>query len=149
MGELANGRNRTKRNSRVPTGFAAQHLVFGELKKRGFDVQPGPRELMLVRASVSPPTPVRVKTAHVTPWYVRRASFVGGLANQVTVFVLIGLEGNSKSARFFVVKNADLIAHFRQTAKPESARKSYNRRSYGYIDYKSVEKYEDNWKILE
>jgi hypothetical protein len=49
---------------------------------------------MLVRAGDSPPMPIRVKTAHVTPWYVRRANFVGRLANQVTVFVLIGLEGN-------------------------------------------------------
>ena len=149
MSEIANGTNKTNRKSRVPSGFAGRHLVFGELKKRGFDAQLGPREHeMLVRAGDSPPLPVRVKTAHVTPWYVRRANFVGRLANQVTVFVLIGPEGNSRSARFFVVKNEDLLAQFRTTANWESTRKSSNRKAYGYIDSKSVEQYEDNWMIL-
>jgi len=149
MGELANGVKSATRKSRVPARFSGKHLVFDELKKRGFDAQLGPREHeMLVRAADSPPTPIRVKTAHVTPWYVRRANFVGRLANQVTVFVLIGLEGNSRSARFFVVKNEDLLAQFRATANWESTRKSSNRKAYGYIDSRSVEKYEDNWMIL-
>jgi hypothetical protein len=150
MGELASGPNRTRRKRRVPAGFASKHLVFGELKKRGFDAQLGPREHeMLVRAGDSPPMPVRVKTVHVTPWYVQRASFVGRLANQVTVFVLIGLEGNSESARFFVVRNKDLMAYFRHTVNWQGVRKQPNKKVYGYIDSKSVEQYEDNWDILE
>jgi hypothetical protein len=146
----ANGARRTRRKSHIPAGFAGKHLVFGELKKRGFDAQLGPREHeMLVRAGDSPQRPIRVKTAHVAPWYDRRASFVGRLANQVTVFVLIRLEGNSKSVRFFVVKNGDLLTHFRPTAIWEGVRRLTNKKTYGYIDSKSVEKYEDNWALLE
>jgi hypothetical protein len=149
MGELANGVKSATRKARVPARFAGKRLVFDELKKRGFDAQLGPREHeMLVRAANSPPTRVWVKTAHVTPWYVRRANFGGCLANQVTVFVLIGLEKNSTSARFFVVKNEHLLANFRATANWESTRKSSNRKAYGYIDSKSVKQYEDNWMIL-
>jgi hypothetical protein len=123
--------------------------VFGELKERGFDAQLGPREHeMLVRAGDSPPMRIRVKTTHSTPWYVRRRTFVGSLANEVTVFVLLGLEGNAKSARFFVAKNRDLEAHFRVASNCEGISKPPNIRSYGYIDYEFVEKYEDNWGIL-
>jgi hypothetical protein len=150
MGELANVAGRTRRKSRIPAGFAGKHLVFGELIKRGFEAQLGPRKHeLLVRAGDSPPRPIRVKTAHVTPWYDRRANFAGRLANQVTVFVLIGLEGNSRSVRFFVVKNGDLLTHFRQTALWEGVRKLTNKKTHGYIDSKSVEKYEDNWALLE
>jgi hypothetical protein len=146
MGQLVNGAKRTTRKSRLPA--AGRHLVLG-LKKRGFDAQLGLREHeMLVRTCSSLPTPVRVKTAHVTRWYDRRASFVGRLANQVTVFVLIGLEGNSKSVRFFVVKNGDLLVHFRSTENLEGTHKQTDKKVYGYIDSKSVEKYEDNWVIL-
>jgi hypothetical protein len=149
MSEVADGTNKTNRKSRVPAGFAGQHLVFGELKKRGFDAQLGPRDNeMLVRVGDAPPTPIRVKTAHVTPWYVRWASFVGHLADQVTVFVLIGFDGNPKSARFFVARNRDLMAYFRPTANGQGVRKQSSRKVYGYIDSKSVEKYEDNLVIL-
>jgi hypothetical protein len=150
MREIANGTKKTNRKSRVPSGFAGRDLVFSELKKRGFDAQLGPREHeMLVRAGDSPPTPIRVKTAHVTPWYVRWTSFVGHLANQVTVFVLIGLDVNPKSARFFVVRNGDLMAYFRPMANGQGVRRQRNRKAYGYIDSESVEKYENNWVILE
>ena len=68
-----------------------------------------------------------------------RASFDEGLANQVTVYVLLGLERGAKSARFFVARNRDLAARFRRppTSNP-----------IGLIDAKSVEQYEDNWEIL-
>jgi hypothetical protein len=92
MGELADGVKSATRKSRVAARFAGKHLVFDELKKRGFDAQLGPRENeMLVRAGDSPPTRVQVKTASVTPWCVRRPSVLGHLANQVTVLVLLGL----------------------------------------------------------
>jgi hypothetical protein len=42
-------------------------------------------------------------------------------------------------ARFFVVKNSDLAAEFRQPP---------TWKAFGFIDVKSVEKYEDNWDIL-
>jgi hypothetical protein len=129
VSEVPDGTNRTKRKPRVPVGFAGQHLVLCELKKRGFDAQLGPVNDMLVRAGDAPPTPVRVKTTHVTRWYVRWTSFVGDLANQVTVFVLIGLDGNPNSVRFFIVRNRDLMAYFRPAANGQRVRKQSNRKA--------------------
>ena len=76
---------------------------------------------------------------HLTPWYVRRASFEGSLADQVTVYVLLELERGVKSARFFVARNRDLAARFRRspTSNP-----------IGFVDAKSIEKYENNLEIL-
>jgi hypothetical protein len=42
-------------------------------------------------------------------------------------------------ARFFVVKNSDLAGQFRQPP---------TWKAFGFIDVESVEKYEDNWDIL-
>jgi hypothetical protein len=138
MGETAGERFRRKRKSRVPAG---EDLVMGELLRRGFEAQFSDRKehLLLVRAGDSVQKPVQVKTAHSSPWYVRRARFEGSLADQVTVYVLLGLERNVKSARFFVARNRDLAAWFRRspTSNP-----------IGLIDAKSVEKYENNWDIL-
>jgi hypothetical protein len=113
----------------------------GELLRRGFDVQLSDRKehLLLVQAGDSAPKPVQVKTVHSTPWYVRRASFAGSAVDQVTVYVLLEVERGIRSTRFFVAKNSDLAAQFRQppTSNP-----------IGFIDAKSVEQYEDNWEIL-
>ena len=58
----------------------------------------------------------------------------------MTVYALVGLErGIIKSARFFVARNSDLAAQFRQPS---------TWKAFGLIDVKSVEKYEDNWDIL-
>jgi hypothetical protein len=149
MAERANAAKRTSRKSRVSSGFAGERLVFGELKKRGFDARFGPRGHEMLVGTGNPPTRVQVKTAHVTPWYVRQLSFLGGHANQVTVFVLIGPEGNPKSARFFVIKNEDLPVCFRPTAIREGVCEPTNKKTYGYIDRKSVERFEDNWEALE
>ena len=91
MSETAGEKNRRKRKSRVPAG---ELLVMGELLRRGFAAQLSDREehVLLVQAGDSAPKPVQVKTVHGTPWYVRRSSFVGSLADQVTVYVLLGLE---------------------------------------------------------
>ena len=138
MSETADGRNRRKRKSRVTTG---EDLVMDELSRRGFEAQLSDRKehVLLVQAGESAPKPVQVKTVHSSPWYVRRASFAGSAVDQVTVYVLLRLERGIKSARFFVARNSDLAAQFRQppTSNP-----------IAFIDAKSVEKYEDNWDIL-
>jgi hypothetical protein len=124
--------------------------VLGESLRRGFDARLGPKEHeVLVRTGDLPPTPIQVKAAHSPPWYVRSASLLGDHADQVTVLVLLGIERNTKSARFFVTKNSDLMARFRQTSNWKDIRKPPNRKAYGYIDSNSVEKYEDNWGILK
>src|SRR6516165_8141421 len=55
-------------------------------------------------------------SAHSPPWYVRRASLLGDNPDHVMVLVLVGIERDTKSARFFVAKNSDLTAQFRQTS---------------------------------
>src|SRR5208283_4996594 len=124
--------------SRAPPG---EDLVIGELLKRGFEARLSDRKehVLLVQAGDSAPKPIQVKTVHSTPWFVRRASFAGSAADQVTVYVLLALERGIRSTRFFVARNSDLAAQFRQP--PTS-------RPIGFIDTKSIEKYEDNWEIL-
>ena len=138
MSETADGRNGRRPKARAPSG---ERLVMDELSRLGFEAQLSDRKehVLLVRAGESAPKPVQVKTVHSTPWFVRRASFNGRRADQVTVYVLLGIERGAKSARFFVARNRDLAAQFRrpQTSNP-----------IGFIDAKSVEQYEDNWEIL-
>jgi hypothetical protein len=69
---------------------------------------------------------------------VRRASFEKR-ADQVTVYVLLGVE-SIRPARFFVVKNHDLASLFRQPP---------TWKTFGLIDAKAVEQYEDNWDTLK
>jgi hypothetical protein len=139
MSETAGEKFRRKRKSRVPAG---EDLVMGELSRRGFEAQFSDRKehVLLIRLGDSTLKPVQVKTAHSSPWYVRRASFDGSLANEVTVYVLLGLERAGKSARFFVARNRDLSTRFRRppTSNP-----------IGFIDVRSLEQYEDNWEILK
>ena len=139
MSETPGGVYRRKRKSRVPAG---EDRVIGELLRRGFEVQLSDRKehLLLVQAGDSAPKPVQVKTVHSTPWYVRRASFAGSAADQVTAYVLLELERGIRSPRFFVVKNSDLAAQFRQPP---------TWKVFGFIGVESVEKYEDNWDILK
>ena len=142
MSEIANETERRKRRSRVPATSVGKHLVVGELLRRGFEarlanVSSGGHDV-LVCSSDMPPQRIRVRTVHSAPWYVRRASFVGSRADQVTVYVLLGPE--MRNARFFVAKNRDLAAQLRQPP-------SWN--TFGFIDAKSVEKYENNWDILK
>jgi hypothetical protein len=68
---------------------------------------------------------------------VRRASFEKR-ADQVTVYVLLGAE-SMRPARFFVAKNRDLASQFRQPP---------TWKTFGLIDVKAVEQYEDNWDTL-
>ena len=93
---------------------------------------------MLVWVGGFLPKPICIKTVHSAPWYVRCDLFARR-ADQVTVYVLLGAE-TATPARFFVVKNSDLAAQFRQPP---------TWKAFGFIDVKSVEKYEDNWDILK
>ncbi len=113
-----------------------------ELLRRGFEAElkgaSYEKHDMLVRVRGSRPKPIHIKTVHSAPWYVRGDLFAKR-ADQVTVYVLLGV-GTATRARFFVVKNSDLAVQFRQPP---------TWKAYGFIDVKSVEKYEDNWDILK
>jgi hypothetical protein len=129
-----------KRKSRLSTSLAGKYLVMEELSRRGFAAELGPKgDEILVREGGSPPKPIQVKVVFASPWWLRRAKFVGDLADQITVLVLRGVERNTESARFFVVKNSELAAQFRR-------RLTWS--DYVPIDVKSVDQYEDNWNIL-
>jgi hypothetical protein len=141
MSETADKKKRRKRKYHVTAESTGKRLVTAELLRRGFDAELAgasyKKHDMLVWVGNSAPRPIQIKTVHSTPWYVRRASFAKH-ADQVTVYVLLGAETTSP-ARFFVVKNSDLAAQFRQPP---------TWKAFGFIDAKSVEKYEDNWDIL-
>jgi hypothetical protein len=113
MSEIADGKIKRKRKSRVSASSAGENLVLSELLRRGFDARLGPREHeVLVGAGDLPPAAIQVKAAHSPPWYVRSASLLGNHADDVTVLALLGIEKTKKSARFFVAKNSDLAAQF-------------------------------------
>ena len=141
MRETADEKKRRKRRYPVTAESAGKHLVMTELLRRGFEAQLArgshDKHDMLVRAPGSPSKPIRIKTVHSAPWYVRWDLFAKR-ADQVTVYVLLGVD-TATPARFFVVKNGDLAAQFRQ---PPTCK------AFGFIDVKSVDKYEDNWDIL-
>jgi len=141
MRETADEKNRRKRRYHVTAESIGKQLVMAELLRRGFDAELAgsgyEKHDMLVRVRGSRPKLIQIKTVHSTPWYVRRATFAKR-ADQVTVYVVLGAEA-ATPARFFVVKNSDLAAQFRQPP---------TWKAFGFIDAKSVEKYDDNWDVL-
>jgi hypothetical protein len=141
MRETADEKKRRRRRYAATAEDTGKHLVMTELLRRGFEVEFAgasyEKHDMLVRVRESRPKPIRVKTVHSAPWYVRWDLFARR-ADQVTVYVLLATETETP-ARFFVVKNSDLAGQFRQPP---------NWKAFGFIDVESVEKYEDNWDIL-
>ncbi len=144
MGAIAEGKAKKKRRSRIPAGPTGARLVVDELLRRGFDARLPDRDTkkydVLAGHSGAPPKPVHVRTVHVGPWYVSRSQFAGTAANQVTVYVLLGVEKNPNRARFFVTRNSNLETKFRQPRNWEG---------FGFIDVEAVEQYEDNWELLK
>ncbi len=142
MSETADEKDRRKRRYYVTAESTGKRLVIAELLRRGFEAEVArashEKHDMLVRVQGSRPKPIQIKTVHSAPWYVRRASFAKR-ADQVTVYVLLGAEA-VMPARFFVAKNRDLATDVRQPP---------TWKAFGFIDVKSVEKYEDNWDLLK
>ena len=142
MRETADNKKRRRRRYPDTAEDKGKHLVRTELLRRGFEAEFAgasyEKHDMLVRVHGFRPKPIRIKTVHSPPWYVRGDLFAKR-ADQVTVYVLLGAEAITP-ARFFVVKNSDLAAQFRQPP---------TWKSFGFIDVKSVEKYEDNWDLLK
>ena len=142
MRETADERKRRRRKYPATAEHTGKHLVMTELLRRGFEAELAgasyEKHDVLVRVRGFPPKPICVKTVHSAPWYVRRDLFARR-SDQVTVYVLLGAEAATPT-RFFVVKNGDLATHVRQPP---------TWKAFGFIDVKSVEKYEDNWDILK
>ena len=142
MRETADEKKRRRRRYAATAEDTGKHLVMTELLRRGFEVEFAgasyEKHDMLVRVPESRAKPIRVKTVHSAPWYVRWDLFARR-ADQVTVYVLLATETETP-ARFFVVKNSDLAGQFRQPP---------NWKAFGFIDIESVEKYENNWDVLK
>jgi hypothetical protein len=142
MRETADEKKRRRRKYPATAESTGKHLVMTELLQRGFEAEfasaSHEKHDMLVRVRGAGANPIRIKTVHSAPWYVRWDLFAKR-ADQVTVYVLLGVD-TATPARFFVVKNGDLATQFRQ---PPSWK------AFGFIDVKSVEKYEDNWDLLK
>ena len=142
MRETADEKKRRRRKYPATAESIGKHLVITELRRRGFEAGLAgasyEKHDVLVRVRGSRPKPIRIKTVHSAPWYVRWDLFAKG-ADQVTVYVLLGAE-TATPARFFVVKNSELAVQFRQPS---------TWKAFGFIDVKSVEKYENNWDLLK
>jgi hypothetical protein len=144
MSAIAEDKAKKRRRSRLVTGQVGVRLVMDELLSRGFDAQLvscyAQKNDVLVGLYGSPPKPVHVRAVNVGPWYVRRSHFAGDAADQVTVYVLLGLGNNANSARFFVTRNSNLESGLRQPP---------NWRDFGFIDVEAVAPFEDNWDLLK
>ena len=137
MREIADEKKRRRRKYPATAEDTGKHLVMTELLRRGFEAELAgssyEKHDMLVQVRGSRPKPIHIKTVHSAPWYVRW-DLLAKRADQVTVYVLLGVD-TATPARFFVVTNGDLATQFRQ---PPSWK------AFGFIDVKSVEKYENN-----
>jgi len=144
LSAILEGKAKKKRRSRLPAGPAGARLAWDELLRRGFSARLADRTTkeydILVDLHGSPPKPVHVRTVHVGPWYVRSSQFAGAAANQVTVYVLLGIDRKPNSARFFVTRNGDIETSFRQRQ---------NWGEFGFIDVEALEQYENNWDTLK
>jgi len=133
-----------KRRSGIPTGNAGEYFVMGELLRRGFDAQLADRntqgyDLLVGRPKDLSLRKVQVKTVRAQPWYVNLADFEGERLEQATIYVLLGKEDGSKSVRYFIAKNSVLKA---QVHKPADWKTN------GFMPFKAVEQYEDQWDSL-
>jgi len=106
-----------KRRSGIPTGNAGEYFVMGELLRRGYDAQLADRntrgyDLLVGRpGTATQMQKVQVKTVREAPWYVKRESFEGKAADQVTVYVLLGKERVLNPVRYFIARNRDVAAN--------------------------------------
>jgi hypothetical protein len=134
-------KKRRRRKYPATSESVGKHLVMAELVRRGFETELASAGLerhdLLVRVRGSRPKPIQIRTVHSAPWYVRRAN-LAKRGDQVTVYVLLGVEAVTP-ARFFVVRNGDLVIHVRHPP---------TWKAFGFIDLQSVEKYEDDWDVL-
>lgn len=133
-----------KRKSGIPTGNAGEYFVMGELLRRGFDAQLADRNTKGYDILVGLPTDkvlkkLQVKTVRSAPWYVKATSYSGDLADQLTIFVLMGNEKAEKQVRYFITRNSDVAEHVHH---PQNWEKN------GFMPLKAIEGYEDRWQVF-
>lgn len=141
---MSNPEPKKKRKSGIPTGNAGEYFVMGELLRRGFDSQLADRNTKDYDILVGLPTDkvlkkLQVKTVRSAPWYVKRASYSYELADQLTIFVLLGNEKAQKQVRYFITRNNEVAKHVHY---PQ------NWKNNGFMPLSAIKEYEDRWDIL-
>jgi hypothetical protein len=135
-----------KRRSGIPTGNAGEYFVMGELLRQGWDAQLADRNTKGYDLLVGRPGDgrdmrrVQVKTVRGGPWYVRVADFTE-LADQMTVYVIIGKEDGKKPVRYFIARNGAMAKHVHV---PSSGKWTKN----GFIGLRAVMDFENRWELL-
>ena len=75
MRETADEKKRRRRKYPATAKSTGKHLVMTELLRRGFEAELAgasyEKHDMIVWVSGSQPKPIRIKTVHSAPWYVR------------------------------------------------------------------------------
>jgi len=135
---------RKKRKSGIPTGNAGEYFVMGELLKRGYDAQLADRnttayDILVGRSEDKALKKIQVKSVRTQPWYVSQSSFAADMADQVTVYVLLGKENGLNAVRYFIVKN-------KAVAKQISVPKDWP--GNGFMPLKAIEGYENQWESV-
>ncbi len=133
-----------RRKSGITTGNAGEYFVMGELLRRGFDAQLADRNTKDYDILVGLPTDkvlkkLQVKTVRSAPWYVKTASYSDDLADQSTIFVLLGDETAQKRVRYFITRNNEVAGHVHH---PQNWKNS------GFMPLSAVREYEEKWDIL-
>jgi hypothetical protein len=143
----SNVAEKKKRRSGIPTGNAGEYFVMGELLRRGYDAQLADRntkgyDLLVGRVGDGRDMRrVQVKSVRAGPWYVRVSDFTE-LADQVTIYVIIGKEDCRTPVRYFISRNGDV-------AKNVTIPKSEKFTKSGFINLSAVREFEDQWGLLD
>jgi hypothetical protein len=141
---MSNQKPQKKRKSGIPTGNAGEYFVMGELLRRGFDAQLADRNTKDYDILAGLPTDkvlkkLQVKSVRSAPWYVKTASYTDALADQLTIFVLLGDEKAQKQVRYFITRNSEVAGHVHH---PEDWKHN------GFMPLNAIKEYEDRWDIL-
>jgi hypothetical protein len=140
----SNTTRKKPRKSGIPTGHAGEYFVMGELLRRGFDAQLADRntkeyDILVGRTTDKALRKLQVKSVRSPPWYVKTDSYEGTLADQLTIFVLLGDESARKPVRYFVTRNNKVAGYVHHPA---------NWKKNGFMPLTAIKEYEDRWDIL-
>jgi hypothetical protein len=61
------------------------------------------------------------------------------MLNEITIYVLLGVEESEKPARFFMARNREVAEHVHY---PDGWAKS------GFLRYRAIEQFENRWTLL-
>lgn len=141
---MSNTKPPKRRKSGIPSGNAGEYFVMGELLRRGFDAQLADRNTKDYDILVGLPTDkvlkkLQVKAVRSAPWYVKAASYLGDLADQLTIFVLLGDEKAQRPVRYFITRNSEVAQYVHH---PQ------NWKNNGFMPLKAIEEYEDRWELF-